>query len=424
MKSINGKSQIKIILLLIFVGVIFVLCTVIHLKNTRDKTALMSSGGSNSNLLKLGSIGYVAWVPTTPEDSDKSGVTEFNSKLASAGVTLYCSEDEQSAHLLDMMGNTLHSFTDKRFFRKKQNWHYVRTYQDDEFLVLIYLREILRIGWDSKIKKRYNVPAHHDIAVAEDGTFYTLMNEIIDLPELSENAPVRNDLLVSIREDGEIVKKASFVKMIIQNKDLLDLVRNRETMYDVGGSWDVFRTNSIEIINRDIFAGNHKLFKKGNVLCCVRNQDIIVVIDVEKEEFVWHWQLEEGSLPHHASLLENGNILLFDNGVNRRSSKVLELNPATKEIEWEYQGDPPESFYTETRGSAQRLPNGNTLITESGKGRVFEITKDGKIVWEFYNPAVKEFVNKKTGEKRKKRATIYRAFRITNLKKYPKLYVK
>jgi hypothetical protein len=37
-------------------------------------------------------------------------------------------------------------------------------------------------------------------------------------------------------------------------------------------------------------------------------------------------------------------------------------------------------------GSAQRLPNGNTLITESAFGRVFEVTKEGEIVWDYVNP--------------------------------------
>jgi hypothetical protein len=34
------------------------------------------------------------------------------------------------------------------------------------------------------------------------------------------------------------------------------------------------------------------------------------------------------------------------------------------------------------------LPNGNTLITNSGSGRAFEVTAEGKIVWEFANPKV------------------------------------
>jgi hypothetical protein len=37
-------------------------------------------------------------------------------------------------------------------------------------------------------------------------------------------------------------------------------------------------------------------------------------------------------------------------------------------------------------GIAQRLTNGNTLITESSFGRFFEVTSQGEIVWEYVNP--------------------------------------
>jgi hypothetical protein len=86
--------------------------------------------------------------------------------------------------------------------------------------------------------------------------------------------------------------------------------------------------------------------------------------------------------------LENGHILLFDNGVNRRYSRVMELDPLTEAIVWQYQTDPKRNFFSDTRGSAQRLPNGNTLICESNKGRVFQVTEEGEIVWEWLNPRV------------------------------------
>ena len=66
----------------------------------------------------------------------------------------------------------------------------------------------------------------------------------------------------------------------------------------------------------------------------------------------------------------------------------------------------PEKFFSALIGSNQRLPNGNTLITESDKGHVFEITREGKIVWEFYNPNI--------NMEAKKRETIYRMTRIYN----------
>ena len=47
---------------------------------------------------------------------------------------------------------------------------------------------------------------------------------------------------------------------------------------------------------------------------------------------------------------------------------------------------PEEPFESEVRSSQARLPNGNTLITESDGGRIFEVTRPGQIVWNYINP--------------------------------------
>jgi hypothetical protein len=67
-------------------------------------------------------------------------------------------------------------------------------------------------------------------------------------------------------------------------------------------------------------------------------------------------------------------------------SRVIEVEPATGRIAWKYENGP--AFFSEWGGSVQRLPNGNTLITNSNSGRAFEVTAEGKIVWEFANPKV------------------------------------
>jgi hypothetical protein len=48
------------------------------------------------------------------------------------------------------------------------------------------------------------------------------------------------------------------------------------------------------------------------------------------------------------------------------------------------------------------LPNGNTLITEGVDGRIFEITPDYQLVWEYVNP----YVTKNY------RSLVYRAYRV------------
>jgi len=53
---------------------------------------------------------------------------------------------------------------------------------------------------------------------------------------------------------------------------------------------------------------------------------------------------------------------------------------------WSYHGTDANPLSSEKRSNAQRLPNGNTLITESDSGRLLEVTTQGDVVWEFINP--------------------------------------
>ena len=89
--------------------------------------------------------------------------------------------------------------------------------------------------------------------------------------------------------------------------------------------------------------------------------------------------------------LPNGNILTFDNGAYRKDqvipwSRVIEVDPAANEIVWESREEPDSSFFSAYISGARRLPNGNTLITEGNSGRMFQVTPDKKVVWEYINP--------------------------------------
>ena len=121
--------------------------------------------------------------------------------------------------------------------------------------------------------------------------------------------------------------------------------------------------------------------------------------------------------PHHAHMIPKGlpgegNVLVFDNGgaagfgdpnpgapdgtwnALRDCSRVLEIDPITLELVWDYTarsaGYPNEAtdskFYSHFKSGAQRLPNGNTLITESNCGRLFEVTPERETVWEYVCP--------------------------------------
>ncbi len=129
----------------------------------------------------------------------------------------------------------------------------------------------------------------------------------------------------------------------------------------------------------------------GDILTTFRHTDYMVIIDKKTGNIRWRWGAGELAHPHDPTLLDNGNILVFDNGHHRRMahisySRVIEVNPNTGKIEWEYTDKTKHRFQSSIVSGCQRLPNGNTLICEGHKGRIFEVTRDGETVWEFINP--------------------------------------
>ena len=96
------------------------------------------------------------------------------------------------------------------------------------------------------------------------------------------------------------------------------------------------------------------------------------------------------------------HILIFDNGTDWQDSSVVEIVPpigpdgaylqtlpyGPEAPIWQYdESETPGSFYAALISSAQRLPNGNTLINNGPAGYFFEVTCSGEKVWEYINPA-------------------------------------
>jgi hypothetical protein len=88
------------------------------------------------------------------------------------------------------------------------------------------------------------------------------------------------------------------------------------------------------------------------------------------------------SAQHQPSALPNGNILVFDNRIDSGKSRLIEVNPVTERIEWEYVGGEHGSFFSSVAGGCELLANGNVLVTLAQEGRVFELTKAEQIVWD------------------------------------------
>lgn len=173
--------------------------------------------------------------------------------------------------------------------------------------------------------------------------------------------------------------------------------------------------------NRWYDAGD-KRFAPDNILVNSRNADVAIIIDKHTGKAVWRVGPDYPPIGHHGAkdvprpldqmvgehdvhmipkgLPGAGNLLLFDNQGNAgfpppeqgvfSASRVLEINPKSKQIVWEYEagmsGQVSWAFYSAFISSARRLPNGNTLIDEGQDGRIFQVTPKGEVVWEYVNP--------------------------------------
>lgn len=143
-----------------------------------------------------------------------------------------------------------------------------------------------------------------------------------------------------------------------------------------------------------------EILPDGNILTSFMKTHTIAVIDKKTGGIRWRWGVGEIGHPHHPTLLENGNVLVFDNGrhctgLSIGYSRLLEVNPKTSRIEWEYLDTPMCSFFSSIMGSCQQLPRpvdplgratSNILVCEGATGRIFEITHDKEIVWEYVSP--------------------------------------
>jgi len=129
----------------------------------------------------------------------------------------------------------------------------------------------------------------------------------------------------------------------------------------------------------------------GNLVVGFRNISTVVIIERRTGKIVWKLGSPPLAQQHDPRPLPNGNLTIFDNGAHRRDhpapySRVIEVDPRASAIVWEYRDQSLFDFFSPYISGAQRLPNGNTLICEGCDGRIFEVTPDGLVVWEYVNP--------------------------------------
>lgn len=354
--------------------------------------------------------GNILWTET---DFRRGGVVVHDPARAFAGYTLFTAARPGGAVLVDMDGTVVHRWyvplaeaippapgSDNRKHPEwLTEWRRVHLFPNGDLLVVfgcwgdLYGCGMIKLDRDSNVLWRYAEAVHHDLYVHDDGTIYTLLHHWRDTPgdarlaglELPDR--VLEDLIVQLSPDGRELRRIDLLDALVASpfRDMLQAALT-PTLPDTE-LWDILHTNTVKLLSPG-FAQHHDFAKPGQALVSIRTLDAIALVDMEAQQVVWANRGFWGG-QHDPDPLENGRMLIFDNYGFRAAemrSRVIEFDPATNAMYWTFDGRGQTTFFSGGRGSQQLLPNGNVLITETNRGRLFEVTRDKDIVWDYRSP--------------------------------------
>ncbi len=252
---------------------------------------------------------------------------------------------------------------------------------------------IQEIDWKGNVLREYkSEQLHHDFEILPNGNIAALMWEEVpaDLAKKVRGGVAGSELrgkmwsdkIVEIDNNGKIVWSWSA-------KDFLD------TDYDVIGP--IYLREEWTHANSINWTASNPIDGTEAYLISLREINTVAIARKIDGKIIWRSPNGLLSGQHDATWLENGNVLIFDNGLYRQmtnprilGSRVLEIDVKNEEIIWEFSGGKtgPEqaSFFALITSGAERLKNGNTLIVNGPMGSMFEVNPGGKIVWKLLNP--------------------------------------
>jgi len=283
-----------------------------------------------------------------------------------------------------------------------------------------------------------------------------------DWPDIISNYDLEDDVIVQANWDGTTVWEWHAVDHFWPNPangdlglgfdaNALEAIKNGPPIRGIEGGQDYTHVNACSWLGDNPWFknGQDQRFNPENMIIDYRSMNIIAIIArYDHPDGLWtagaivcrfgpdfsavgpDRKLGQIIGQHHAHMIPRGlpgwgNILVFDNGgsagfgsyfpgmkdadgnpigtypaTTRDNSRVLEFDPITREVVWDYVQAKPTAdydgdgvisgndrkFFATHYSSAQRLKNGNTLIAEGNTGRVFEVTKEGEVVWEYFHP--------------------------------------
>jgi len=332
------------------------------------------------------------------------GLRACEPKRAFAGFTLFAPHfvESRTVYLIDLQGEVVHTWNMpyppglSGYLTERGTLFFNGRTSEQSFLSRFPFKGgvVLEADWNGKVlwEVRHPDHHHHGILLRNGNVLLHCMGEVPE--EIARR--VKGGMAEGNMQSGQYASRPVSEADKMYSDYLAEVTPAGHTVW-VWRTWEHLDPVADGIAEvqapRTLWAQGNSVeeLPDGDILASYRPTSTVIRISRKTGKIVWKLGPPTVAGQHAPTLLENGNVLIFDNGPHRLDdsvpySRAIEVDPATNAIVWKYQDKPAWNFFSPRMGCAQRLPNGNTLITESSFGRFFEVTKEGEIVWEYINP--------------------------------------
>ena len=305
----------------------------------------------------------------------RTGVVAIDEERVAPGWNLYVSGHASEAYLMSNTGEVAFRWRlplAEAFPGAPPSldyWRRVQLLPGGDLVALVQGIGLLRLDAASRPVWTLEAPAFNDFFVDAEGRVLTLTKRPTVRAEVHADNEILEDSVTLLAGDGSILSSISLLTALARSP-FADLLR------PIADAGDVFHSNTVTPLPEAVGT-----FPAGSVLVSIREIDLVGVVDLDAATFLWA-RRGPWSRQHEPVLVDATTVLVFDNrGGENGGSRVLELDLGSGEVGWQLGG-----FLSHEAGSVQRLANGNTLVTESERGRAVELDRDGEVVWEFLSP--------------------------------------
>lgn len=325
------------------------------------------------------------------------------------GYTLITTTHDQVARLIDGAGKTVHEWRVSFNALWPDQEHLLKPHHmDDSYF---YLRDghlfpngdvilmygvggltpwgagMVRLDKDGKVIWKNAGFYYNDFTLRADGSLYALHHKVRTAPVghyTNISTPLLEDSIALIGADGRTLDDISIVDAFAAS-DYANMLR----LLTADDEGDYTHTNYIHEIAQDYGVA---WARKGNLILSHRNISAFSVLDPRQKKIVYAAYLPLRR-QHNILQTSRGSFMSFDNRGNmlgRGFSRVVEFDPVTLGLLWDYAGTRAQGLESMEWGALQELPNGNILIVEAERGHLIEVNRAMQTAWEYATPLRKD----------------------------------